>query len=199
MTDSSHDTELIARCLSDENGMGWEAFVRTYSKLIWNSIHKTFSSYNFRYSQEDTEDIYSSVFLSLIENNFKKLKQFKGENACSLATWLTIITSRLTIDYMRKDKRHLFVEPHSEEKDILDLIPDGRDCAEKTLEGKQINEGFKKSVNSLSPQDKMLYDMLYHRGISSEEAAEILGISVAVVYTKKHRIIKKIKKNVKKV
>jgi DNA-directed RNA polymerase specialized sigma24 family protein len=60
-----------------------------------------------QYTNEDTEDIYSSVFLSLIENNFKKLRQFRNKNACSLTTWLTIITSRMTIDYMRKDKRYL--------------------------------------------------------------------------------------------
>lgn len=199
MTDRLNDYELVRKCLYDDDGTAWEIFVRKYSKLIWSSIHKTFCSYTFHYCKEDIEDIediYSFVFLSLIEDDFRRLRQFRNENACSLSTWLTVITVRMTIDYMRKDKKHFFIESGGEERDVLELIPDRKNCAEKILEEKQTGESLKKSIDALLPQDKIIYDMLYNRGISYEETAKMLGMSVESVYTRKHRIIARIKKNI---
>lgn len=196
-TDSLDDNELISRCLSGEDETAWESFVRKYSKLIWSSIHKTFRSCSFAYSDEDTEDIYSSLFLSLIENDFKKLRQFRAENACTLRTWLTVITVRMTIDHMRKDKGSLFAENKGEDRDILETVPDKRYGADGLLEERQMNETLGRAVEDLSPGDKRLYDLLYRRGVSAEEAAGILGLPVANIYSRRHRIIKKIKKNTK--
>ncbi|MBI5196388.1 MAG: sigma-70 family RNA polymerase sigma factor [Nitrospirae bacterium] len=197
ITDNLQDSELIKKCLSGENVAAWEVFVKSYSKLIWNSIHKTFNQYSFRHSKEDTEDIYGSVFLSLIENDFKKLRQFRGENACTLRTWLTVITVRMTIDYMRRDKGRFLAESTEKNVDVFEFIPDRRYCSEKLLEEKQTSENLRKSVELLPLQDRMIYDLLYNREVSPEEAAKILGLSAADIYSRKHRIIEKIKKNMK--
>ncbi len=197
MADQRTDNELIKRCLHNGDREAWETFVRRYSRLIWNSIHKTFHSYFFQYTNEDIEDIYSSLFLSLVEKDFKKLRQFKGKNACSVSTWLTIITVRLTIDYMRKDKRHYVLKSDQEDRDIWESIPDSKSRADKLVEEKQMGESLKISVGTLSSRDEMIYDMLYNKGYSPEDTAKKLGLTVSAVYTRKHRIIGKIKKNIK--
>jgi RNA polymerase sigma-70 factor (ECF subfamily) len=193
------DHELIRRCLDDEDRTAWEAFVRKYSKLIWNAIHKTFHQHGFAYQREDAEDVFSSLYLSLIENKFKRLREFRGENACALSTWLSVVTIRLTIDYLRKDKNHLNVKSGQEDSDIWDLIPDNRYQADTLVEKKQAGEKLKKSVDALSARDKMLYELTYNKGFSPEETAAAMGMSVAAVYTQKHRIIAKIKKNIERV
>jgi RNA polymerase sigma factor (sigma-70 family) len=124
MKDNVTDLELIKRCINGNDKAAWEIFVNDYSKLIWNSIRKTFLKYSFRYADEDVEDMYSSVFVSLVDNDFKKLRQFRSENACSVSTWLTVITIRMTIDFLRKDKRHLVAEPAGDDQDIWNLISD---------------------------------------------------------------------------
>jgi len=192
----SDDLELIRKCLSDGDGTSWEVFVKRYSGLIWSAIYKTFSAYDFQYAKEDMEDLFASVFLSLIDNDFHKLRQFRSENACTLSTWLTVVTARMTIDHMRKDRRHFFVESAIEGLDILDTIPDGRLGAERLCEDKQAREGIKKTLEVLTPQDRKIYDLLYNRGVSPEETARTLGLPVASVYSRKHRIIGKLKKNV---
>ncbi len=197
MTDNLTDNELIKRCLSDGDRAAWEAFVRRYSRLIWNSIHKTFYAYSFQYSREDVEDIYGTLFLSLIDNNFKKLRQFRGENACAVSTWLTIISVRMTIDYMRKDKRHHVLKSDQEDRDIWESIPDSKSRADKLVEEKQMGESLKISAAKLSSRDEMIYDLLYNKGFSPEETAKTLGVPVSVVYSRKHRIIGMIKKNIK--
>jgi len=197
MSDKHSDSDLIQGCLNNSDRAAWEAFVRKYSKLIWSTIHKTCHTYSFRYADEDAEDMYSGLFLSLIENDFKKLRQFRRENACSLSTWLTIITARMTIDFMRKDKGRYMAQSSREDDDLWEVVPDGKYRADKLMEEKQTAEGFNKAISALSPGDGMIYDLLYRQGFSPEETAKTLGLTVSAVYTRKHRIIGKIKKDIK--
>jgi len=194
MTDTLSDMELITRCIFDGDRAAWEALVKKYSRLIWNSIHKTFQIHSFSYSREDAEDMYGSVFLSLLEKDFNKLKQFRGDNACSLSTWLSIITVRMTIDYMRRDRGNLIVTPAQEDRDIWDVIPDSQYRADTLIEKKQASAHLKKSIDLLSARDRLIYDLLYNKGFSPELTAETLRLPVSIVYSRKHRIIEKIKK-----
>ena len=196
VTDNATDLNLIQACVNGDNKAAWETFVKKYSKLIWSSIHKTFRRYSFQYTAEDGEDMYSAIFVSLVENDFNKLRQFRQENSCSLSTWLTIISVRKTIDFMRKDKRHLSAEPTREDQDIWDIIPDIKYQADHLLERKQADEHLRKSLASLSPRDGMIFDLLYNKGVSPEDAAQTLGLSAAMIYSRKHRIIDKIKKTI---
>jgi len=196
MADNLSDSELISKCIFDGDKTSWEAFVKKYSRLIWNSIHKTFHAYSFSYSREDTEDMYNSIFLALIERDFHKLKQYRGQNACSVSTWLSIVAAHMTIDYMRKDKGHLNVYAGQDDREIWDSIPDTKYRSDKFVETKQMSENLKKSIQSLSTRDRLIYDLLYKKGFSPEETAETLKLPVSIVYSRKHRIIEKIKKHI---
>lgn len=196
MSKDISDIELIRRCINDNDIDAWEEFVRKFSRLVWTSIRKTYYNYSFQHSQEDIEDMYSSLFLSLMENDFKKLRQFKSKNACSVSTWLAIITVRSTIDFLRKDKSHLSVDSGEKDQDLWDIVPDHSQRADRKIETFQNEREFERSVQTLSPKDRMIYDMLYRKGFSAEETAEMLGMTVASIYTRKHRIIEKIKKAV---
>ncbi len=50
------DVCLIQNCLEGADDAGWDSFVRTYSRLIWHSIQKTFLTHSFLFSREDVED-----------------------------------------------------------------------------------------------------------------------------------------------
>ena len=104
MMEPHNDLAIIRQCLDNADESAWAAFVEQYSRLIWSGIQKTFRSYFFRFSQEDIEDVFGTVFLSLVENDFRKLRQYRSENSCSLSTYLTVVTVRMAIDFMRRDK-----------------------------------------------------------------------------------------------
>ena len=195
-TENATDLNLIQECISGENKTAWEAFVKKYSKLIWNSIHKTFRRYAFQYTAEDSEDMYSAIFLSLVENDFKKLRQFRQENSCALSTWLAIISVRKTIDFLRRDKRHLSVDTAGEDQELGNIIPDITYKADHLLERKQAEEHLKQSLASLSPRDGMIFDLIYNKGVSPEDAAQTLGLSTNLIYSRKHRIMEKIRQNI---
>lgn len=194
MSNDIHDQELLARCVSNEDPGAWELFVRKYSNLIWGSLHKTFRSYSFHYSPEDIEDAYSTVFLSLVEHDFKKLRQFEGRNACTLSTWLAVVAVRKAIDHMRKQKKHFHIISLEDESRLLDSIADKKHNIETLLMEQQTSAALEKMIAALTPKEKQLYDLQYRNCLSPEETAEALKISVTSFYTRKHRLIEKMKK-----
>ncbi len=188
------DHELFSRCILNEDAKAWDLFFRKYSSLLRSSINRTFRSYSFHYASEDAEDAFSSLFLSLIDNNFKKFKQFQGRNGCSLSTWLTVVAVRHAIDYMRKQKK-LFTTTTLEDADqIVDSADDGNRNVETVLMEQQISVALKKIIAGLTPQEGQLFDLLYQHCLAPEEAAKALGVSVSALYTRKHRLNEKIKK-----
>jgi len=193
--DDFSDIELIEACAVQSDERAWEIFVRRYSPSVWGAIRKTFRTYHVEHHAEELEDIYGQVFLSLLEDNCKKLRQFSSKNACSLKTWITIISGRLTIDYIRREKKHHVI--NSEEgKTVLGSIADSAFDPQKILERKQMDIMLLKAVDELSPKDKIIYSALFIRGITPQETASASGLSVPAVFTRKTRIIDKLKKTI---
>ena len=75
---------LIAGCLRRDKAAG-DAFVLQYSKLAYSTIRKTLTLHHIFPQDDIVEDLHQEFLLSLCENDFRKLRQFKGERGCSLA------------------------------------------------------------------------------------------------------------------
>ncbi len=94
---------LLAGCVKGEQA-AWDAFVLQYSKLAYSTIRKTFALHHALPQDDLVGDLYQDFFLSLCENDFRKLGQFRGDRGGTLASWLRVVASRLTIDFSRKQQ-----------------------------------------------------------------------------------------------
>jgi len=186
---------LLSRCLKKEDPSAWERFVQRYSNLIWSSIHRTFRSYSFSSIPEDAEDVYSAVFLSLLEDDFRRLRQFQRRNACSLGTWLAVVAVNRSIDFLRRQKRRRCLVSLDDETLFLEPITDGRLNAETLLIEQQRTAALANAAAALSSQEKHLLELVLSDRHSAEETARALGTTVEAFYTRKHRLIDKIKKS----
>ncbi len=101
MTDK--EKHLLGACLDGEKS-SWDVFVLQYAGLVYHTIKKIFGHYHTESRGDVVEDLFQDFFLSLIRDNFKKLRQFKGDRGCSLASWLRVIASRQTIDFLRRQE-----------------------------------------------------------------------------------------------
>lgn len=192
MVSEIDDFDLIERCVSRADEGAWESFVRKYSRLIWSAVHKTFRSSSFSYAREDAEDAYSGIFLSLLEDDFRRLRQFKSRNACSLSTYLTVVAVNHTIDYLRREKKH-FPAMAEDAHEAHVQLADRRQNIEADLMEQELHASVNAAVDALPGQDRQVYDLLFREDRAPEAAAETLGISVPALYTRKHRLIEKIR------
>lgn len=175
---------LIAGCLRSEKA-AWDSFVLQYSNLVYHTIKKTLSLHHADPHADLVEDLYQEFFLSLLRNECKKLRQFTGAHGCSLASWLRLLTARLTIDFLRKQA--------STSGGVAGAMsrhgPDPGELLINEQQEKLVNQ----AIQTLSPRDRILLDLCYRQALASEEVAALLKTSVSAVYAQKSRVLEKIR------
>ena len=188
------DFSLLTKCIDGEQE-AWDIFVKRYSKLVYHSILHTFKFHSFSSGEGEVEDIYNSIFLSLIENDYKKLRQFEGRGGCSLSSWIRLISVRGTIDFLRGRKNHLSLDEENETaRPLIETLSDDNDSAEKKIERFETEQALRNAIDELPVSDKFFITLYYEKELSDEETAGIMNVSVNTIYSKKNRIREKIKK-----
>jgi RNA polymerase sigma factor (sigma-70 family) len=175
---------LIDGCLQSEK-TAWDSFVRQYSNLVYYTIKKTLVRYHTDSPADLVEELYQEVFVSLLRNDRKKLRQFRGAHGCSLASWLRIVTTRLTIDFVRK-------QPSLSGEVANAIARDSPDPAVPLI-NKEQERLLNQAIQSLPARDRILLDLCYRQGLASDEVAQLLKTSVNAVYAQKSRVLEKIR------
>jgi RNA polymerase sigma factor (sigma-70 family) len=175
---------LIAGCLRSDKA-AWDSFVLQYSNLVYHTIKKTLDLHHAETRADFVEDLYQEFFLSLLRDDRKKLRQFRGAQGCSLASWLRLLTARSTIDFLRK-RAQISGEVASA------ISRQGPDLAEPLLNEEQ-ERLLNQAIQTLSPRDRILLDLCYRQALASEQIATLLKTSVSAVYAQKSRVLEKIR------
>ena len=200
--DNFSEKELLNACIQGSKE-AWDAFVEKYTKLIYHTIYRTLEYHNVDHLSQDSSDIHNSVFSSLLDDDFKKLKQYKGKNGCTVPSWLRKVTSNFTLNYIKKQKKYKPIEDDTTDNvDVIERVSDPQQQPGEELLKKEFEEMRKKLVKvlvkDLNANDKLFLELSYEEKLPPEEIAEILGVAVNNVYSKKNRIIEKLKKTAKK-
>jgi len=189
-----NDLEFVRRCVKRDK-RAWNEFVERYSSLIYNYIHSVLKIKGHAFSQENINDLFQEIFLSLVKDNFKKLGSFQARNGCSLASWLRQVTVNFTIDYIRKLKNPL-VSIDEETDDgfsLTDLLSSDSPSATELLSQEEKLTRLKDCIDKLNIDDKYFLELHIHRGLGFEELKAFFKISRAAIDMRKSRIIKRLK------
>ncbi|MBM4261565.1 MAG: sigma-70 family RNA polymerase sigma factor [Deltaproteobacteria bacterium] len=177
---TEQEKSLIAGCLRGDKA-AWDTFVQQYSNLFYHTIRKTLTTHHVERQDDLIEELFQDIFVALSADGYRKLKQFRGDNGCTLASWLRTVAARLTIDSLRKPKERLV--------EIPDNLPADRPNIDDTLAQRQQEQRLSEAIQELSDRDKLLVDLHYRKGLDPREIAAILHTSEAAVYTQKSRLI----------
>jgi RNA polymerase sigma factor (sigma-70 family) len=197
MGTSSDDSRLIKDCLNGKEE-SWHAFIDRFSRLVYYSINRAVNPYSANLDQEDIEDLYSEVFLSFIENNYKKLRQFEADKGCTLSSWVRLIAVRHTIDSLRKKKQHVSIDDESGTAGAMkESLRDNKPSAHDHMEISEHEKIMGKAIEELPSSDLLFIELYYKKELTPEEIASAMNISVSAVYSKKTRIREKLEKIIK--
>jgi RNA polymerase sigma factor (sigma-70 family) len=186
------DARLLRGCLEGRRD-AWDELVERYSPYVYFLIHATLRKHTRRSEDDLVEELHNDVFLALLENDMKRLRAFRGDNGCTLRSWLRIITINKTIDRLKAQRRMVSLDAEDGEGlRLLDSMADSSPTAEELMSELQAPasaEFIGQAVAELSPADHELYRLFFVEGLEAAEAAERLGISKGAVYTRKCRMI----------
>jgi RNA polymerase sigma-70 factor (ECF subfamily) len=88
------DRQLLDRCLRHQP-RAWNDFVDRYMGLIYHVIRHVGHARSVELSEADVEDLSADIFLAIVDDDYKVLRQFKGES--SLPTYLTVVARRICV------------------------------------------------------------------------------------------------------
>lgn len=197
-SDSLSEKELLNACIVG-NKEAWDAFVEKYTNLIYHTINKTLKTYYADHLYQDSSDIHNNVFLSLMENNYRKLRLYEGRNGCTVSSWLMVVTSNFTLNVIKKQKQHIPIEDNTTDNmDVIEKVSNPQQRPDEELSEKEYGEVFKELINDLNANDMLFLKLYYEQELPPEEIAEILNLTVSTVYSKKNRIREKLIKIAKK-
>jgi RNA polymerase sigma factor (sigma-70 family) len=199
-TDQDAQRQLLHDCWSKKRG-AWEEFVSQYSRLIYYSIHRTCRLKSYPVTPEELEDLFNEVFVLILKEDCKKLRQYRGDRGCSVATWLRTITTRHVLDHIRRSGRsYLRVDFEAEAEEGLvsgSLVPSsGGMSPEEILLFKEREEVVARAVSELSGEDRRFIELYYLQELSPEEVARALRVTVSTVYSRVNRLKSKISEQI---
>jgi RNA polymerase sigma factor (sigma-70 family) len=175
---------LLAGCIAGEKA-GWEEFVRQYSNLVYHTIRKTLTLHHTEFRAEMVEDLYQEFFVSILQNNCRRLTQFRGDGSCTLASWLRVVASRQTIDFLRKQPASLVKQSDASSPDLSDTLI--------AINEQERDQSLTQVLGTLCPRESLIIDLTFRRRLPAEEIASILDISVGAFYTQKSRLLDKLR------
>jgi RNA polymerase sigma-70 factor (ECF subfamily) len=142
--------------------------------------------YNFAFKicrdKEKAENTMQETFLSMIKN----LSQFSGES--KLSTWLYRIVANHCMMAARSQKKYTFVEIETEDSMFDEkYLSDSTRLPDISIENNELRILLDNAISKLAPEYRLVFLLRDVEEQSTEETANITGLSVAAVKSRLHR------------
>jgi RNA polymerase sigma-70 factor (ECF subfamily) len=184
------DRALLERCLEQKPG-AWNDFVDRFLGLIYHVIHHTAHLRSVPMRPEDIEDLAAEVMLRIVADDYKVLRQFRGES--SLATYLTVIARRICIEELARRGAIREAPAGTDGQAPAAAEPEERP---KTEYGLETLEEVNRLLRKLPSREREIVRLFYLEGRSYEEISTQLDVPVNTIGPILSRARKKLRKGV---
>ena len=166
------DVALVERVRSGDIA-AYDELVRKYERQVFRIAQ------HITQNREDAEDVMQDAFLKAYE----KLDQFQGNS--KFYTWLVRIAVNESLMRLRRRRTGKMVsidedvetEEGSVPRDLADWAPD----PEQNYTQSELAEILRKTIQGLPPGFRVVFALRDVEGLSTEETAETLGLSIPAV------------------
>ena len=185
------DLDFVQKCVNGDS-QSWNEFLTRYSRLIYKYIRSVLNSKIP--AQGHSDDVFQDLISSLIQDDYKKLRSFKGKNGCSLATWLRQVSINFTLDYLRKVRRALSLDAENEDgASLQDVLADGSLSVPELLSQEEMYQSLEDCIGELNSQSKLLIELNINQGVRLEVLKNLFRISRGAIDMQKARIMDKLR------
>jgi len=160
-----------------------------YEELLRRYETKMFSlARGLTRNDTDAQDVLQEACLAV----FKHIKTFKGQS--SLSTWIYRITANAALMKLRgrkKDERSVPIEEYMPQFDDtghrVAVLPDWHPAVDEMLLNKELGGLLRRFIAELEPDYRVVFVMRDQEGLSNEDVAAALNLSVPAVKSRLHR------------
>lgn len=181
--------QLLIEKLRAGDQTAFRDMVEARQGLVYNTV------IGFLQHPEDAEDVTQEVFIKV----FESIGQFKGESA--FTTWLYRIAVTSALEFLRKKSRkkrsglitRLFGDGNTPLADPPDFVHPG-----VKLDQRENARMLFAAMNTLPENQRIAFTLHKVEGLSYQEVASVMAISVSAVESLLHRSKQNLKKTLEK-
>jgi RNA polymerase sigma-70 factor (ECF subfamily) len=175
------DEQLMEKVL-DKNRPALEEIYDRYGKLVYSFAMK--STRNTQTSKEITQTVFIRLWTT--ERGY-------DANKGQFVSWLLTITRNITIDYIRKERKHTLTLPlESKHWNLSDEDDAGN--PEHFVTRNSIKEQIRDAYRFLTDGQVHLLEMLYWKGYTLSEIAQLNQEPIGTVKSRLHQALKILRK-----
>ena len=166
------DEDILIAKLTEGDQAAFKDVFESYKDKVYNTSLSLLR--NARDAEDITQDVFVEIFLSV--------KHFRGKS--KLSTWIYRITVSKALDLIRKNKRKkrfAFITSLFGEKG--ELVTDPPDFVHPgvTAENEELSAVLFNAISKLPQSQKIAFTLCKTEGLSYEEIADIMTVSVSSV------------------
>ena len=168
-----------------------------FQKLVERYQRKIFGlCYGMVRNPDDAMDLVQETFVKV----FKNLERFEGQS--SFYTWTYRIATNVCIDYLRKQKRQRTVDyddgilRDEDIEDGADLLPSRLGLNPAKVYGRrELMEKIEEALGALSDNHRQAILLREVEGLSYQEIADVMEVSIGTVMSRLHHARKNMQKH----
>ncbi len=175
----SQEQVFVAR-LKAGDASAYEALIEQYADMVYRVTYRVLEN------EQDAEDATQETFLSV----YRRIGQFQGESKFS--SWLYRVATNAALDLLRARKRKQgvqtpLVDDDSDDEAEAGLMDEMTPLPEVWLTSQETLEHIHGILADMSPNLSEAFILYEINGLSMEETAEALGISLSAAKVRVHR------------
>jgi RNA polymerase sigma-70 factor (ECF subfamily) len=190
-------TSLLRRVKDWDDQQSWEEFFGIYRRLVQSMAIRA------GLTESEAEDVLQETMVTTA----KTIKEFKYDpSQCSFKSWLRHLTQKRIADVFRK--RPGLQSPNlptgeTATTPLVERLPDPASIDlnaiwEEEWRQKIFDAAIDKVKSQVSPEQFQMFDFYVLRKMPVKKAAAALEVSAGQIYLAKHRVLRLIKKEVKR-
>jgi len=180
---------FLDKCVKKDK-VAWDRFIEKYSNLVYKYIIKTLNRYTYTFQNGEVSEIFNSIFLALLDEDCRRLRNFRGQNEYSFLAYLREISFHITIDFLRIQRRFIDVEK------IQNFI--STEDSSTQLDHRDLTQIILKLKDELPERHKYLFKLIYEEDLNPSKIAGLMNINLNALNQLKFRMLKNIIKIAKK-
>lgn len=193
------DARLLQALLTGDTA-AWQKFILQYSNFIYRAIIKYTDDYDEKMA------VYLHILERLHENRFARLRRFAFQ--AKLSTWLTVVSRRLALDFLRSKYGRDFrlkkirVVSIDAEPDYLKFLADTATPEKEMAAGERqeqrvrLESDLQRAMAALSDKERLAVQLVYFKGLRIKEVGKLLELHSAYKFL--GRTLQKIKAEMEK-
>jgi RNA polymerase sigma-70 factor (ECF subfamily) len=185
---ANHDEQALLERIREGDESGFEELVKEHTGkvvgLAWRMVG----------NREDAEDLAQEAFLRL----HRSLADFRGDSRIS--TWLYRTTTRLAIDYLRRERikrKVFFFRQDNDCPDPVELASDPLRNPGRELQSQEAMQSLRRSLQKLSARQQVIFTLRHYEDLPLKEIAAHLGLETGTVKAHLHRAVTQLRKDLR--